>query len=484
MVLLSRNKQLLFEIETVPGTAVNVSSSSTAIRVLDAQIQIAPEKIDDDAASPSIGSQPVRSGVRQGTITFDVEISGIKGGGGSGLPPWNTLMLSSGKVRQTIQRVLVTGFSTGKVFKQGLSFEGDTSGGRGVVAKTIYDRAAGQPTDLELFYYIEPGQSADIDNTDTTLELEDVGGDFNSNAVTVSSQTPAAVGHGYFDVSRGVYGIDVDAVPAGGWDAGDVLQGVTSGAVVRVFEASAAAATDIRYELLYGSALVDTETITNLTKANNATAASAQRARAGYTVTMGMIEDGLLKELRGCRGEVQLVATAGRAARLRFTYQGVLNRIVDAGPYAVTIDGGATPPRFVNATIWAGANDGDGDVWTPILNELNVTVGQALAMREDATSSEGITEALAGRRAITGTVDPESAPEAVFDFYAKTTGATDFPVMARWGTTGSFNAFLVQFDRTIVRESNSGDRGGKQTEQANFEAFEYRANDAMVFLVL
>jgi hypothetical protein len=476
MVLLNRNKQLLFVTESKPGTAGTINASAQNIRVINPSISLDLGKIEDEAASPSIGARPVRQGIRQGTITFEVELSGPKSGVVTDLPPFNDLLRACGKIRLSLKKVTHGGLSSGTVFKQGKLFQADVSGAVGRVAASVFDGWAAQT----LLYY-EPKLLA-ITSSDEELLLTDTGGEYAGNILGITAQTPSDAGHAWHDVNRGVYQMTLSSVVGGsGWTGGSILEGATSGTVARLYETVLATSAVIQYELLYGDGFSASETIHNRTQSLSGTAtAAAQVPVGGLSLTIGLIEDGLQKVLRGCRGECVIVARAGQAARARFTFQGVVHSISDAGPYDVAITSGAVPPRFVSASLWAGANA----EFQPVLAELSITMGQGLAMREDARSSEGITEAIAGRRAITGSADPESAPEEVFALYAKASASTDFPLYARWGTPGTGNAFILQMDRVVIRQANTGDRGGKQTETLDLEAYEYDRNDAIALLAV
>lgn len=477
MPLLSRNKQVVFGVEAFPGTALTLSSSNNVIRAINPQINLDLGKIDDDAASPSIGVQPIRAGIRRGSISFEVELSGNKAGGfGTGTPPpWENLVLACGYRRAlNLKKLTITGFDTGTVFKAGLFFTADLTGGTNHrVFRTLYD-ASGETT---LWYEEDP--STPIGASDTQLTLSDPGGDYDGNIVDITSQTGSAVGVGYAPVSRHRSIVSITGL-GGAWDAGDTIEGGTSGTVGRVAGYTAASSTKLRYELLYGFGFVNGETLTRTSGGGGtATTATDSLGTAGMSLTMGVNDDGVFKTLYGTRGQFVLQNTSGQASRLQFTFEGVYNSVLDQVPFSVTPEAGAVPPRFVSGTLWAGEDA----VFVPVIDQIAVTSGSGLTPQEDATAVEGIRQVLIGQRKITFAMAPEESPEEVFALYAKAAAATEFPLRAAWGTAGSANAFSFQMDRVQIRSATPGDRGGKLVSTLAGEAFEYVKDDSWAILV-
>jgi len=478
MALLSRNRQLLFAPEPVFGTAASLISGSSlaagakALRILNPEVQFDFEKIEDEAASPSAGRLPYRAGVRQGTVTFGIELSGPKSGTLTEAPAWAELLEACGMRAVAAKKVTIDAFDTGTVFKQGRTFAADGSNGVGRVLKTLYS-AQGDDT----LIYEDLG--TDVDSGDTTLTLSDPGGEFDGNIVDITSQTPANAGFAFVPTTLPGYTLTLSVGVSQDFNEGDIVTGGTSGAVGRVAQTSLSGATKLVVTFLGAvQAFSAGETITRV--GGGTATMGTQTATYGQSLTIGLVESERFKVLRGCRGTCQFDLTNARAPRINFTFRGVYDSVTDQGSLAVSPDGGATPPRFVGATIWAGT---DG-AFCPQFQQLTVDLNANPAMIADPKSSEGILGAYAARRDISGQINPLARLEQSFATYAKAAAATDFPLQVAWGTEGSGNAFAFQADRTTFRSANAGDRDGLMTDELPLDFFEYAGNDEFVFLTL
>jgi len=475
MPLISANRQLAFATEKEAGTAETLSTSSEFARVLNPQMNINLEEIADEAAAPSAGRLAPSQGLRQATMTFGVEIAGPKGSGEDATndPFFHSLLLACGFKRVAAKTMTITGFKTGAgdVFKQGREFSGDVSSGQGRVLKTIFKDQG--TTDL-----IYEDLGTDFTSSDTELTLSDTGGDYDGNIVEVSSQTPADLGIAYVPISRPVYTITYSTGIGAGYAVGDILKGGSSKAVARVVEAVSSGGTKCRVEFLSKNGFTASETVTNEDQSDAvAVTATPQAAFAFPSLTLGLVEDRRMKKIHGARGQVQVVATAGRPVRLNFTFSGLYNPVTDQDPFDAAIDGGLTPPRFVSGNHWFGTSSGV----CPPFNELQITYNPSPAAVANPKSSEGVEQFYGAQRVISGSIDPLAELETAFGLYNKADDKESFPMFFSWGSTAG-NKYEIQMDQVVLGSPNSGDRNGLLTDQTPFGAYLYKDDDELVII--
>lgn len=471
MVYKTRNRQLYVATEPFPGDAFVPGSYLKTLRVINPQITLEQGEIENEEARPGLGTTAPRAGVQLGSLTFEMDMAGKLGGNAGNLktaPEWGPLMQSCGFRSRPVEKITIASLPGGARFKAGAVFQADDSDATGVIMESI-DESSGA---LTLYYSPLTGT---ITSADTELTIQS--GSFAGVVATISSQTPADAGVGYIP-SKPIVRVVMGSPGGTPWPVGTVFVGPVSRAILRLVEAvTSGSATVGFFELLYGRPQA-AEVFTDL--AGRTFTFTILSQWANNTVSIGINEDGRLKMLRGARGEVTFRMTSALVPRMVFNFRGVLDNVTQdvlsvAGGYA-----GATPPRFVSAYVRFGA----AAVVEPILDQIEVQVQNGLEMREDATSPQGRREALGLRRQIAVTMNPEAIPQAAFNAYAFATGKTAFPISARWGNPGVGNAFRLRLDDVVAGTVNSGDRGGKMTDEWQAGAYQTDGEDEMTLLVV
>jgi hypothetical protein len=127
------------------------------------------------------------------------------------------------------------------------------------------------------------------------------------------------------------------------------------------------------------------------------------------SMTLGMYRDGFVNRIWGARGTFKLALEVGKPGIFSFEFQGVDHERVDAAlltgiSYATTI-----PPLFLGATLTL-------DSYALVMSKLEITFGNALALRESAAAVSGHVSALITGREPKLTLDPEAVTVATKDF--------------------------------------------------------------------
>jgi len=176
-------------------------------------------------------------------------------------------------------------------------------------------------------------------------------------------------------------------------------------------------------------------------------------------VTIGVYEDGLLKVLRGCAGNVVFTLPSGRRSFAEFTFTGIWDAPQDASILAPTYPTTA-PLRFANST-WSLAS------WEPCVEQITIDLGNEVVLRECAGDVSGYDNALITNRRTTGTMNPEATLVATNDTYGQWISRTEQALSIVLGSSGNrvtFAAPKLQF--TNVQE---GDRNNIQIDELEFQ---------------
>ena len=127
------------------------------------------------------------------------------------------------------------------------------------------------------------------------------------------------------------------------------------------------------------------------------------------TATVGIYENGVLKQLAGAAGNCKLVLPAGRMAYCEFEFSGVWQPVVDSAlitPVYPTYK----PARFASATC----------TWNSVVQhveQVEVDFGNEVIYRESPTTAAGIISALIVNRYPKITINPEAQLVADQDRY-------------------------------------------------------------------
>lgn len=179
------------------------------------------------------------------------------------------------------------------------------------------------------------------------------------------------------------------------------------------------------------------------------------------TLTMGLYENGLYKQIHGAMGTFVVRFVAGEPVRIDWTFTGIWSDPSDVAIIAPTYPT-VMPLRFVSSALDLGG------ATTLKVREVTIDAGNEVVLREDSTTSTGYVSALITGRRITGTIDPEAELVATKDFYTELTTLVEQEleiVLASAGIGATFNLPKIQF--TNIQEA---DRSGIQVDNLEFQA--------------
>ncbi len=127
------------------------------------------------------------------------------------------------------------------------------------------------------------------------------------------------------------------------------------------------------------------------------------------TLTMAVYQNGRIKKLHGCMGNMSLTLPSGKTAMAEFEFTGIWNAPVDGGILTPTYPT-LVPLRVVSSTVTFAS-------WAPKVSEVTLDLGNEVYVREDATTATGYSFAIIPNRLLTGTIDAESSLVATEDVY-------------------------------------------------------------------
>jgi len=183
------------------------------------------------------------------------------------------------------------------------------------------------------------------------------------------------------------------------------------------------------------------------------------------TVTIGLYEDGLYKQIYGAMGTFVLRATAGQPVMLDFTFRGAWTTPSAVAAIAPTYPTTA-PLRMVSAGFTMTGSVG---AWAPLINELTIDLGNELTPREDVNSAGGVHSFCIGGRRITGTIDPESVLPATAAIFADCESRYQHSNVVLLDLGGAGNGMKIEAPALQITTINTGDRDGKQIDTIDFQ---------------
>ena len=180
---------------------------------------------------------------------------------------------------------------------------------------------------------------------------------------------------------------------------------------------------------------------------------------APTTVSLAHHEDGRIRKMAGCVGDVSMTFTAGRPVMANWTFRGKYVAPASGALLTPTYPT-AVPPRFASATVTTGGT-------ARIVNEITLNLNNEIKLREDATDDTGYISAVIVNRRITWSIDVEAA--LAKDFYADLTGNTEAAIVVAIGT-GSDGIVTFNSPKAQITNVQPGDREGIVTDNLEFVA--------------
>lgn len=178
------------------------------------------------------------------------------------------------------------------------------------------------------------------------------------------------------------------------------------------------------------------------------------------TLTMALFADGVITKIRGARGTVKLTHKVGEPVMMEFEFTGVLDSVTDGVMLTGVTYEATIPQKFQDASLTIGS-------YAAILSALELDMANAIALREDANSVDGILSALITSREPKGSFDPEMDLIANEDFIGKWTGNTTSTFTETIGSVAG-NKLVITAPKLQYMEVSDGDRNGIALAQTNF----------------
>jgi len=263
--------------------------------------------------------------------------------------------------------------------------------------------------------------------------------------------------------------IAIGAITGGPFQHGEIITGGTSAGKGRVIFNTATGATKVYYVIVSGT-LQTGEVLTGDTSAASATTSGApvtegQEYRpisSGVSsLTLGCYEDGVLKMIKGARGNVKFGFKSGEPVMLDFTFQGVEAGITDVALLAAIAHETQKPPSLLSATLLL-------DAYAARIGEMNIDVNNVLSARDDLNDSRGILSFQITNRNISGGLNPEMVSVATYDFYSKFFGNTEITLALTAGAATG-NMFKFYAPRLQLTKVDDEDKNGLQVAKCAFE---------------
>lgn len=246
----------------------------------------------------------------------------------------------------------------------------------------------------------------------------------------------------------------IGTVTGGPFQDGELITGVTSGKIARVFRPTSA--TPIKYTDVSGAAgFTNGETVNGGTSGASAAFTSATVTQRGYKyqltdsdfvggldskhhATVEFLRGGYQWLGRGCLGEIGFEFKNLLPAVVKSAIKGILQSTADKALYSLASypGDGIAEPRFVNASLTIGG-------YSPTdLVEMNLAIPLGIELREDANIASGVRFVDYDRRGSPPilTFEPAMVSKATYDLFASLSGGATFAMTWMLGTAFQFFA--------------------------------------------
>jgi len=179
------------------------------------------------------------------------------------------------------------------------------------------------------------------------------------------------------------------------------------------------------------------------------------------SMTLAGYMDGVIKRLWGARGNVKLTIEGGKPGALHFEFEGADFEVVDGALLSPTYST-IIPPAFVSASLLL-------DTYAAIVSKVEIDVANVLAKRESINALSGFLSTLITGRNPKGSLDPELATVAAYDFYGKwkTPGTLGSLSLSASGAAG--NIVTITCPKVRYAAIADQDRGGLRTLGLDFQ---------------
>lgn len=262
--------------------------------------------------------------------------------------------------------------------------------------------------------------------------------------------------------------MDIGAITGGPFQHGEVITGGTSAATGRVVVNTADGAPAIMFVSISGT-FQSGETITGGTSTASTVTSSAPSTIGNEfklisenipSLTQGSYEDGVRKLLKGSRGKVKIGFKSGEPVFMDFEFQGVEAGVTDTAFLDGVTYENTKPPAFLSALFSV-------DAYSARIGEMDIDVGNTLAVRDDVNDARGILSFAITGREVTGSFNPEMVSCVAHDFHSKWFSGAEMAVDFTVGAIAG-NKFRFYIPRAQYTKVEDEDRDGLQLAKSAF----------------
>jgi len=262
--------------------------------------------------------------------------------------------------------------------------------------------------------------------------------------------------------------MDIGAITGGPFQHGEIITGGTSAATGRVVVNTADGAAAIMFVSISGT-FQSGETITGGTSTATATTSSVPATIGNEfklisenipSLTQGSYEDGVRKLLKGCRGKVKFGFKSGEPVFMDFEFQGVEAGVTDTAFLSNVTYETTKPPAFLSALFSV-------DAYSAKIGEMDIDVGNTLAVRDDVNDARGILSFAITGREVTGSFNPEIVSCSTHDFHSKWFSGAEMVVDFIVGSVAG-NKFRFYIPKAQYTKVEDEDRDGLQLAKSAF----------------
>ena len=403
--------QLLAAVEDQPGVAASnlVDVANAKLLVSDPQVTYDRETYEREINRTSLTPLTPIAGVVEAECTFRVEVAGTSTA--DAVPDWSILLEACGLKKYEMSSTDIGAITAGgaDAFYSGEELSGTGSGSG--TGKVVHDTWEG---------------ATKLYHTGTTPVTGLITGATSLSTATASTAAgDPQCGWAWMPVSSPLVELELTTT-SGDIDIGDIYIGGTGGAVIEAAEAlGASTAGLVDFKLLdIGDFLSMGEVFTDTA----GTKTFEVSGSGGFittptmpSVSLGVIEDGVKRLLKGCRGSVTFTANLGEPMFMDFTFKGLIASISDGQLTGTPVPTSKVPPVFLEIGYGVAADSPavtPANEHTACINSWSVEYANEVAIERCAASTDGTRgAAFISGRAVTGSFDPSVRPEDRFKVY-------------------------------------------------------------------
>jgi hypothetical protein len=180
------------------------------------------------------------------------------------------------------------------------------------------------------------------------------------------------------------------------------------------------------------------------------------------TLTIGMYEDGLYRELSGARGTYKITIEDGKPAYIDFDFRGKYSTPSDVAILSPTFPT-VKPPICMGMTISLMGQSG------LRMSRIELDAANEVVLREDLTDDTGIYAAAIVDRKPRGTADPEAVSVATKDWYTAFLNSTEATTSIVLGASANNTITITSTSNCQVRRAARGNRNKLLVDQLDLQ---------------